>query len=249
MKIYLSFSLIFLGLFSCEDDRKLECSSLTIARSGYSVGSPLTYYYEYLYTYTGHKLIKVEQLDIDSKERLSITEFEYDADGRVSLETTRYSGGDTYRYYNYEPRSLTITTYTVIDSDTSSVVEEPHFYVENPENKVYHHPANKSSLKFQNGNLIEYGAYEVSGTDTIDTFYERYSYDEHINYYDFPEYRIAIPSDFIWAKIVSKNNLVGAEYIDGGWDFSYIYTYDENDRLIQHIGKSGITISFEYSCR
>lgn len=248
MKIHFSFSLIFLGLISCEDDREPECR-VTIAKSGYSVVTPLAYHHEYLYTYTAHKLAKVEQLDIASKERLSITEFEYDTEDRVSLETTTYSGGNNYRYYHYEPRSLTITTYTVIDSDTSSVVEESHFYLENPENKIYRHPANKTSLKFQNGNLTEYGVYEVTGTDTTDTFYERYFYDDHLNYYNFPEYRITIPSDFIWAKIVSRNNLNRAQYIDGGWDFSYIYEYDENGRLTQHIGKSGITLSFEYQCK
>lgn len=248
MRIQFAFSLILLSLISCEEDRKSECSVIG-AKSGYSIVTPLTYHYEYRYTNTDGKLTKVEQVDINSKERLSITEFEYDAKGRIALEITKYSGGISYRHYNFEPGSLTTRSYTVIGSDTSSVAEEQHFYVENPENKVYHHAANKSSLKFQNGNLIEYGAYEVSGTDTTDTFYERYSYDNYDNHYNFSEYRVTIPSDFIWAKIVSKNNLVRAQYIDGGWDVSYLYTYDENDRLIQHIGKSGITIVFEYNCR
>ena len=99
---------------------------------------------------------------------------------------------------------------------------------------MYHHAAHKSSLKFQNGNLIEYGYYEVSGADTTDTFYEHYSHDNHANYYNLPEYHIVIPSDFIWAKVVSKNNLVRAQYNGGGWDVSYNYLYEENGRLVQY---------------
>ena len=248
MKTHFSFSLLVLVLISCEDDNKSECNVIR-AKSGYSIVTPTTYDDEYLYTFAGGKLAKIECLDIDTKETISITELDYDVEDKVSLETTTYSGGITYRYYNYEPTSITTTTYTIVESDTSSVLEEQHFYVENPEDKVYHHAANKSSLKFQNGNLIEYGYYEVSGTDTTDTFYELYSYDNHANYYNLPEYRIIIPSDFIWAKVASKNNLVRAQYDGGGWDVSYTYSYNENDGLIQYVGKSGITIEFEYNCR
>ena len=242
-----SLSILFLGLISCEDDRALECRVLS-AKSGYSIVTPLSYDYEYLYTYTEGKLTNVKILDINSREEISTTEFDYDAEGRVSLETTIASGGNSYRHYKYELSTLIITSYTVIGSDTSSFVEEQHFYVKDPKNKVYHHPPNKTSLKFQNGNLVEYGTYEVLGTDTTAIFYERYFYDNNANYYNSPEYRIAIPSDFIWAKIVSKNNLVQAQYIDGGWDFSYSYTYADNGRLDQYVGKSGITIAFEDKC-
>ncbi|HEX6892339.1 MAG TPA: hypothetical protein VF141_16645 [Chryseolinea sp.] len=247
MKVGSIFSLILFGLISCEDHHEIKCSVIS-AKSGYSNASSLAYYYQYLYTFDDGKLSSVENRDINTGEKISTTEFEYDAKGRITLETTINSGGYTNRHYKYEPKILTTKTYSVIGSDTCCLVEEQHFYVEHPLDKVYHHPANETALKFQNGNLIEYGSYEVSGTDTTDTFYERYYYDNHINYYNFSEYRFAIPSDFIWAKVVSENNLVRAQYITSGYDFSYLYTYDENDKLIDHKGKSGITIAFEYEC-
>ena len=74
MRLPFSF-LLFIAIFiSCEDD-KSACSVVS-AKSGYSVVTPLTYYYEYRYTFTGTKLSEVEYLDIDSKEKLSTTEFE-----------------------------------------------------------------------------------------------------------------------------------------------------------------------------
>jgi len=245
-----SFLLFIAILISCEDDSELECKVMS-AKSGYSIVTPLTYDYEYHYIFTGDKLAKVEYLDIDSGVKLSTIEFEYDADGRVTLEVIHdiIFSKDIYTSYHYEPPSATITRYTIIGSDTSDYLEDQHFYVENPEDKVYRHPPHNSCLKFQNGNLIEYGNYEVSGTDTTDTFHDHYSYDSHPNYYNFPEYRIAIPFDFIWAKVVSKNNLVRAQYIGGGWDFSYLYTHDDNDKLARYLGKSGITVDFEYNCR
>jgi hypothetical protein len=249
MKLPFAFLVLIAIFLSCEDDKSV-CSVMS-AKSGYSIVSPLTYDYEYRYTFAGVKLANVEYLDIDSGEKLSTTEFEYDAKGRVSLEFTHDIPFDRniFTYYRYEPPRLIISRYTIIDSDTSEFSEDQYFYVENPEDKVYRHAPHSSCLKFQNGNLIEYGNYEVSGTDTTDMFYDRYYYDTEPNCYNFPEYRIAIPSDFIWAKVVSENNLVRAQYIDGGWDFSYIYTYDENNKLGRYLGKSGITVDFKNSCR
>jgi len=261
LRHFFSFSILFLGLISCDKEtvRELECS-LTSAKYGYFIVAPISYEYEYLYTYTEGKLTEVKRLFFDSREVISTTEFEYDAEGRVSLETSiSHPGEIQYRYYDYQPRSLITTKFSVIGSDTTIyliagsdttyVFEEQYFYVKNPEDKVYHHPFDKSSLKFQNGNLIEYGYYEVSGTDTTDTFYERYFYDNHVNYFNHPEYRSAIPSDFIWAKVVSKNNLVRAQYIGLGWDFFFVFAYDKNGKIVQYQGKPGITIDFGYDCR
>ena len=249
MRLPFSFLLFIVIFISCEDD-KSECSVVS-AKSGYSIVTPLTYYYEYRYTFTGTKLSEVEYLDIDSKEKLSTTEFEYDAEGRVTLESTHdiTYDGNIFTAYHYEPPNMTITRYTIIGSDTSGYSEEQYFYVKNPEDKVYRHAPDNSCLKFQNGNLIEYGYYEVSGTDTTDIFYDRYFYDTQPNCYNFSEYRIAIPSDFIWSKVASKNNLVRAQYIAGGLDLPYIYTYDENNKLGRYLGKSGITVDFENSCK
>ncbi len=245
-----SFLFLLLVLVTCEYDRELDCSVIG-AKSGYVAPLPLTYDFNYIYTYAEGRLTNVKKVNIDSGDEISTTEFKYDTEGRVSLETTKTTFPDvssSYRYYKYERENLIINSYTVFDSDTIYFNVEQYFYVENPLNKVYHHRESKSSLKFQNGNLIEYGTYEVSGSDTTDSFYERYFYDNNVNYYSFTEFRVTIPSDFIWAKVVSKNNLVRAQYIDGGWDFSYLYKYD-NNRLIQFIGKSGIVIDFEYNCK
>jgi hypothetical protein len=96
--------------------------------------------------------------------------------------------------------------------------------------------------------VVHYGNYTVDGSDTTDSFAEEYTYDQNENYYQNMAYRAAMPSDFAWAKLISKNNLIRAEYIGGGWTKSYGKKYDEAGRLTRHVGAAGITVEFEYLC-
>lgn len=246
MKVNFKFLLVFLALLSCDDNDTLNCIVM-MAKSGYITGSNQTYYFEYQYTYEGNRLKKLEKISLDSQSTGSTTELEYDSKGRVIREY--YPGSfPVYKDYKYVGQYVKITEYAIFGSDTTYSTESQFIQIENPKDKVYHDTFNKACLKFKNGNVAEYGYYKVSGEDTVDTFYERYYYDSHINYFTQPEYRLAIPSDFMWAKITSKNNLIRAQYITGGWDFSYTYSYDANNRLIHHFGKSGITVDFEDKC-
>ena len=248
MKTRSLLAFIILLAVSCDEEDAVECR-LQNARSGYKTGQ-LTYYYDYRYTFDADRLVSMDQLDINTNENLSSTSFEYDSKGRLSRETIVTNGALSYRSWKYSPRSLKVINESVVSPDLSAFIEEQFFYVENPQNKIYHDTFNKTSLKFQEGNLVEYGVYQVSGGDTTDVFYERYSYDNNENYFKSAEYRSAIPFDYMWAKVVSKNNLIHAEYTGAGGGFSYDYTYKyEGDRLIEHVGKSGIIINFEYDCR
>jgi hypothetical protein len=247
MRIPFRFLLFVLVFLSCEDNDELNCK-VEMAKSGYINGNNLTYYFEYHYTYEGNKLTKFESISLDNQNISSTTEFEYDSKGRVIREYDPTGVAPKYKDYEYVGNFVKIKEYAIFGSDTTHFSETQFLYIENPKDKVYHDTFNKTSLKFKNGNVVEYGYYEVSAADTIDSFYEHYSYDSHDNYFRYPEYRIAIPSDFMWAKVTSKNNLVRAQYIAGGWDFSYTYSYDDNNRLRRHYGKSGITVDFEDSC-
>lgn len=248
MRINFKFLLFILALLSCDDNDELNCKVM-MAKSGYTIGNNLTYYFEYQYTYQGDKLSKFESISLDNQNTNSTTVFEYDSKGRVIREYEPGGVAPTYKDYEYVGHFIKIKEYAVFGADTTYFSETQFLYIENPEDKVYHDTFNKASLKFKNGNVVEYGYYELSAADTVDSFVERYSYDSHDSYFRHPEYRIAIPSDFIWAKMTSKNNLVRAQYIAGGWDFSYTYSYDDNNRLKHHYGKSGITVDFEDSCK
>ena len=250
MRINSKFLLVILALLSCDDNDTLDCKVM-MAKSGYATGGNQVYYFDYHYTYEGNKLKRLEKISLDRQNIGSTTELEYDSKGRVIREyyPEYYPGSlPAYKDYEYVGQYVKIKEYAILGSDTTISTKSQFIQIENPKDKVYHDTFNKTCLKFKNGNVVEYGYYEVSGEDTVDTFYERYSYDSHHSYFTHPEYRLAIPSDFIWAKMTSKNNLIRAQYITGGWDFSYIYSYDDNNRLIHHYGKSGITVDCADKC-
>jgi len=84
--------------------------------------------------------------------------------------------------------------------------------------------------------------------DTVDTFYERYSFDSNIAFTRTLALKEIIPNTFESAAISSDNNIIHGEYIGGGWQMSFSFKYNL-DQLIRYrnIG-TGLTIDFEYQC-
>lgn len=246
----LSWLLVLLIFSACGSEEPSPVCKPISARSGYVTNGILTFDLEYQYHFEGDRLIEVKKLRFDSKELESTTSYEYDSDGRNVKEVTRYPNGSNfvdYVYHQYAPKTLTTTSYLLNGMDTVSFNEvKSHYAAEGK--AIQRAQFSNISLNVVDDNVVGYGYYTVDGSDTTDIFVEEYSFDKNRNYYlDLP-YRVVIPSDFAWAKLNSKNNLVHAEYVGGAWTKSYTYEYDNAGRLVRHVGAAGITVEFEYSC-
>jgi hypothetical protein len=234
---------------SCSNDNLDSDCKVIGAKSGYFdvPNGTLTYDLEYRYLYEEDMLTEIEQVLIGTGELLSTTHFNYDGNGRLVSEFKTESSSFKYHtYYDYASTMLNTTVFSISGGDTLNIWEDHELYLKNPENSVYH--TADYAYKFNDGNVFEYGSYSVSGTDTTDTFYQRYFYDKNANYYNHLEYRAVIPKDYKWAKVTSNNNVVRAIDIGGGWDVSYTFQYDKKERLTRYTGPSSIAIDFEYKC-
>jgi hypothetical protein len=247
-KARLLISFVVLVSFGCDSDEPSRVCLPVVAKSGYVTAGILIYDFEYRYEYVANRLSELTKLKFDTKAEISVTSFDYQSDGNIASEMTFYAGSNfaTHVYYTYASKSVTTTTYELNGLDTVSVAEMTEYFSSG--DAIHHARHSNVSLKVVDGNVVQYGSYTVVGTDTVDTFVEQYTYDQHRNYFDELSYRVVIPSDFIWAKRNSKNNLVHAEYIGGGWTKTYSYQYDNAGRLTRHVGAAGITVDFEYGC-
>jgi hypothetical protein len=159
MRINSKFLPFILALLSCDDNDALNCKVM-MAKSGYLIGVNQTHDFDYHYTYEGNKLKKLEKISLDSQYHGSTTELEYDSKGRVIREY--YPGSlPAYKDYEYVGQYVKIKKYAILGSDTINSSESQYIQIENPMDKVYHDTFNKACLKFKNGNVVEYGYYEV----------------------------------------------------------------------------------------
>ena len=239
------FWLILLAVPGCEDAAQ-ECAMLE-AKSGYVTGGVLTYDFAYQLTNGGNKVLKLEIRKTETGELSSVVEYTYNSNGDLASEFRKNSNSlyQYHKYYTYGSKTLTEIEYTILGEDTLKVEESLDLYLENPVDGIYH--LSTSSYKIENGNVVEFGYYSLSGTDTTDTFVERYEYDSHLNYYTLPEFRNIIPPEFKWAIVTSRNNLIRASSIGGGWNKPYDFQYG-GTKLLQYVGPAGLTIDFEYQC-
>jgi hypothetical protein len=248
-----AFSLVFIFMLVACGDEEQVCN-VTRAFSGYA-SSPedvdIDYDREYEYRYDGSTLVETKVYSFDDRSLISTIKYSYSTEGLLVKKIITFGGSspDIHYYYDVTPNSRVATMHVISGTDTVSVTVFPFFYIEDPEDKVYHNKTNNESYKFQNGNMVELGYYEVMADDTVDTFFERYTFDGNLNYIETLAFREVIPNSFEWASISSDNNLIGAEYIGGGWKKLYTFEYD-GDRLTQYRDlNTGHTIDFQYQCK
>lgn len=250
MKIVCTFLLV-LFLVSCNEEGNPVCMTIK-ALSGYAPpdNTDPVYNREYMFFYDGSSLVEKEEYSFDDKSLLTRTKYSYSTKGLLvkKIVTSTTSSLEEHVAYEYISSGIIRTTYLISGADTVSSSEYGYFYVENPENKVYHDKSNTYSYKFQNGNLFELGSYEVINDDTVDTFYERYSFDGNISYTKTLALKEIIPNAFESAAISSNNNIIKGEHIGGGWQRSYSFNYN-GDQLIRYIDlNTGHTVDFQYEC-
>lgn len=247
-----SFALILILFFvSCKDDEQV-CKTVK-AFSGY-VSSPedveVAYDKEYNYFYEGSTLVKMQEYSFDTRSLVRSTDYSYNTEGLLVKKIVEFANISQEHHYYYEFTSdgIVTTTYVISGADTLSVTENTSFYIEDPQDKVYHSKVNNQSYKFQNGNVVEFGSYEVTGDDTVATFLERYRFDNNLSYMRTLAFKETIPNSFEWAGISSGNNLIHAEYIGGGWEKSYSFEYNGSQLTRYRDLNTGHTVDFQYQC-
>lgn len=238
---------------ACDGNDDQKCRPIK-ALSGYASGPDddgVTYDTEHIFFYDGGGLIKKEKYALDPKELQQTNEYFY-SDGQLIREFITFPLSiprmQHHHYYEYSPTSITTTTYVLVGTDTTEAYDQKLFRIEDPDDKVYHDIFSTQSYKFQDGNLIELGSYEVIEGDTLDHFLERYSFDTKESYTKTLAYKSTIPNEFPWATLSSQNNLVHAEYISGGWQKQYQFKFNSGKLIRYKNLNTGLTIDFEYQC-
>ncbi len=210
--------------------------------------------YIYEYFYENEVVHKIEVSDINGGNNTTYT-YEFDMNGKPVK--TIFGAGEfeeEHARFNYGSDYLEIESIRINNGvDTTSSFTSKYFYIENPlDDKIYRFTDGffKTSYKFRNNNVYEFGYYEVVENDTIDTFRKRYFYDEQPNTFYVPTYNVAISPEQFHARVTSKNNIIQVDNFDFDVPFSlnFTYEYDIDGKLVYHKGSTGNTVDFEYDC-
>lgn len=210
--------------------------------------------YTYEYFYENEVVSKIEASSINGG---NTTTFGYEFDVKNRPYKTILGLGEQeeqHVLYSYFSDHLEVADIRISNGrDTIRQVTNTYFYIENPINdKIYRYTDGflKNSYTFKDGNVYEFGYYNVVENDTIDTFRQRYFYDDQPNTFYVPAYHVAIYPDNLYATITSKNNIIQVDNFDFNAPFSLnaIYDYDAEGTLIFYKGITGNIVDFEYDC-
>lgn len=249
--------LISFVILSCSTDADPvggDCKVATVYFGNDIPPDPPTRESKYDYFYDNGLVSKVIANGINGGNEITIA-YEFDTKGRPFKKIFGIGEQEQeHVLFTYASDYLEVTTLRISNEiDTTYRYTGSYFYVENPiDNKVYNYTDGffTSSYTFKDGNVYEYGNYTVEENDTINTFYQRFFYDDQPNSFYVPEYHVAVYPDFFVATITSKNNIVQVDFFGTDPPFSVDteYDYDSDGRLIRFKGSTGNTAEFEYDC-
>ena len=240
---------------SCSTDSDTVNCKVTFAYFGNDI-PPIgpTSDYKYEYFYQNDVVSKVEVSNINGGNNTTYT-YQFGADGKPVK--TIFGAGESeeeHVIYTYTSNYLKIASIRITNSmDTISRFTQKYFYIEDPiDDKIYRFNDGffKTSYKFRNNNVYEFGYYDIVENDTVDTFRQRYFYDDMPNTFYIPRYNVAVSPEQIQAKVTSLNNIIQVDNFDFDVPFSinFTYDYDAEGRLLYYKGSTGNIVNFEHIC-